>query len=140
MSSSPFAAITLFSYKSGTTSAIVPTQDKIRSSSLSFSLLLFSKSADASLYATPAPASSDTFLISGTVNFSFRESGAFGFIIAYASGKISGALWWSVKMTSTPKLFKREISFSFEMPQSTVIITFGFFFAMYGKINLLFIP
>ena len=68
--------------------------------------------------------------ISDIDNFSSKEFCAFGFIIAKAFGRVSGALWWSVKITSTPKFFNKLISLLFEMPQSTVIITFGFFFAI----------
>ena len=54
----------------------------------------------------PAPASSDTFLISDIDNFSSKEFCAFGFIIAKAFGRVSGALWWSVKITSEPEIFQ----------------------------------
>ena len=74
--------------------------------------------------ATPTPASWFKDSISSRLKSFFNALKDFGFNIAKASGKISGASWWSVIITSTLKPFANFTCSTSLTPQSTVIINF----------------
>ncbi len=80
--------------------------------------------------ANPSPANALKYFNSFVVKFSSSEFCALGFIIANASGNCSGASWWSVIITSFLKLFINATSSILLIPQSTVIISFGFTFTI----------